>query len=65
MKKLALVALLALATTPAFASRPEGSWECPLNYAPVRCSDGLVYGNSCEAQHYGATGCSPLPFWEW
>jgi hypothetical protein len=33
--------------------------NCPQNYAPVICSDGLIYGNSCEAESYGATGCVP------
>jgi hypothetical protein len=34
---------------------------CPMNYAPVICSDGIVYGNSCLANAAGATGCTPYP----
>jgi hypothetical protein len=33
---------------------------CPQIYAPVRCSDGTVYINSCVATCQGATGCTPL-----
>ncbi|HVR97958.1 MAG TPA: hypothetical protein VMW27_15170 [Thermoanaerobaculia bacterium] len=33
--------------------------DCPLNYAPVICSNGVVYGNSCHAEAAGATGCVP------
>ena len=33
---------------------------CPLIYAPVRCSDGTIYINSCVAQCRGASGCTPL-----
>lgn len=35
--------------------------DCPQNYAPVICSDGVVYDNSCYAASYGATGCVPWP----
>lgn len=30
---------------------------CPQNVAPVTCSNGLTYINSCYAQCAGATGC--------
>ena len=30
---------------------------CPDVYAPVTCSNGLTYGNSCLASCAGATGC--------
>ena len=33
---------------------------CPQIYAPVRCSDGIIYVNSCVAQCRGASGCSPV-----
>jgi hypothetical protein len=33
--------------------------DCPENYAPVICSDGVVYSNSCFASAAGATGCVP------
>ena len=31
-------------------------------YAPVICSNGIVYDNSCFANAAGATGCTPYPF---
>jgi hypothetical protein len=67
-KRLVLAALLTLATTPAFSIPPlvgPPIDPCPMNYEPVRCSDGIIYGNSCHAATSGATGCTPVPFWEW
>jgi hypothetical protein len=67
MKKLSLVSKLTLAsalTLGAFAaptsSRPlPPPTACPENYAPVICSNGQVYSNSCFASAAGATGCVP------
>lgn len=33
--------------------------DCPSNYEPVICSNGVIYGNSCYAIADGATGCVP------
>ena len=33
---------------------------CPQIYAPVRCSDGRIFVNTCVAQCQGGTGCTPL-----
>ena len=30
---------------------------CPDNIAPVKCSNGVTYANSCLASCAGATGC--------
>jgi hypothetical protein len=32
---------------------------CPDIYAPVICSDGVVYPNQCYADRACATGCHP------
>ncbi|HKQ62828.1 MAG TPA: hypothetical protein VJS92_16165 [Candidatus Polarisedimenticolaceae bacterium] len=32
---------------------------CPDVYAPVICSNGVVYSNSCRASCAHATGCHP------
>lgn len=32
---------------------------CPDLYAPVMGSDGMVYGNACEAHAAGADDCGP------
>lgn len=64
MKKLVLVALLGLASSPAFSSFPLGPVvNCPLNYEPVICSNGCIYDNSCFAAADGATGCVPYTDW--
>ena len=34
---------------------------CPDLYAPVRGSDGMIYGNACEAHAAGADDCGPAP----
>lgn len=66
MKKLVLAALLTLATVPAFSFPLLVPIDpCPMNYDPVRCSDGVIYGNACHAATSGATGCTPVPFSEW
>ena len=49
------LSLSALAATPSEAARPL----CPDVYAPVICSNGRVYSNSCYANAAGATGCVP------
>jgi hypothetical protein len=55
----------ALATSRAAAAKPAFS-ACPRDiqcidlYAPVLCSDGKVYGNSCYAYRACATGCVPI-----
>ena len=41
------------------ANPPFQPVDCPMNYAPVICSNGIVYGNSCFANADGATGCVP------
>lgn len=38
---------------------------CPMNYAPVKCSNGQVYGNSCLAEADCQKNCQPVPFSEW
>ena len=67
MKKLSLVSRLTLAATLMLGALavPASSWtlppptNCPQNYAPVICSNGQVYSNSCYASAAGATGCVP------
>lgn len=73
MKRLSLKFAMAAALTVAALSipgptqaSPLGSGSgcprpgaCPLNYAPVICSDGVVYSNSCFASLACATGCVP------
>lgn len=69
MKKLSLKLALAAALTMAALSVPSPSHAvlpgnlhptaCPENYAPVICSNGVVYANSCFASADGATGCVP------
>lgn len=75
MKKLSLKLALAAALTVAALSIPgptqaapfgfgSGSGcphtgACPENYAPVICSNGVVYSNSCFAALDCATGCVP------
>jgi hypothetical protein len=69
MKNLSLKFTLAAALTMAALSIPSPSHAvlpgnlhptaCPENYAPVICSDGVVYSNSCFASAAGATGCVP------
>lgn len=69
MKKRSLKFALAAALTVAALSIPSPSHAvlpgglhpiaCPENYAPVICSNGVVYSNSCFASAAGATGCVP------
>jgi len=66
MKKLSLITKLTLAsalTLGAFAapapSQARPTVLCPDVYAPVICSNGHVYSNSCYASAAGATGCVP------
>jgi hypothetical protein len=73
MKKWSLKFALAAALTVAALSIPgptqaallsPGSGcpragACPENYAPVICSNGVVYANSCFASLDCATGCVP------
>lgn len=57
--KLAVVLGLALVASAAPRSEARPPVFCPDVYAPVRCSDGNVYSNSCYAAAAGATGCVP------
>ena len=59
--KLALAGALALGalTAPTFSRPLPPPTDCPLNYAPVICSNGQVYSNSCFASAAGATDCVP------
>jgi hypothetical protein len=65
--KIALAAALAAGalsipapSQAAFGSGCGGSGTlCPDVYAPVICSNGHVYSNSCEASKACATGCVP------
>jgi len=73
MKRLSLKFAMAAALTVAALSIPGPTQAspfgfgsgcphpgaCPLNYAPVICSDGVVYSNSCFASLACATGCVP------
>ena len=42
---------------PAQASFGGGNCICPDVYAPVICSNGVTYSNSCRASCAHATGC--------
>lgn len=55
---LSVGAMLTAARTEA-GFLPGPPVDCPMNYAPVICSNGIVYGNSCLADADGATGCTP------
>jgi hypothetical protein len=44
---------------PAPSQAAPGGGLCPDVYAPVICSNGRVYSNSCYAGRAGATGCVP------
>ena len=55
---LSLGAMLTAARTEA-GFLPGPPVDCPMNYAPVICSNGCVYANSCIANAEGATGCVP------
>ena len=55
----AAFALVAAATASSVA-QAKPSCICIDLYAPVRCSDGVVYSNSCFAACAGATGCVPI-----
>ena len=37
---------------------PRKGIECPMNYDPVTCSNGVTYSNSCFAYVACATGCT-------
>ena len=43
----------------ALAKPPGGGCVCPAVYAPVICSNGVVYSNGCWASCAHATGCVP------
>lgn len=62
LSKLALAFALS-ASTLAFPAPSKavvgGGYQCPDVYAPVICSNGRVYSNSCYASRAGATGCVP------
>ena len=52
--------------TTAFAGKkppappPPKGCECPDVYAPVQCSNGMIYSNGCVASCNGASGCFPI-----
>ena len=37
---------------------PRKGIQCPQNYDPVTCSNGVTYPNACEAFVACATGCT-------
>ena len=45
--------------TPADAGRCGDLQACEAIYAPVICSDGVIYDNRCYADAACATGCQP------
>ncbi|HVZ93367.1 MAG TPA: hypothetical protein VG797_02545 [Phycisphaerales bacterium] len=47
------------AATAKAVIRPPAHCICPDVYAPVTCSNGVTYSNSCRASCAGATGCVP------
>jgi hypothetical protein len=68
MKKLSLKLALAAALTVSALSIPTGSQAasgCPRDincldvWKPVKCSNGVIYSNSCYAYRACATGCVP------
>jgi len=66
MKKQAFVRLSALSLVAlafgAFASSTSaggGGFECPDVWAPVICSNGVVYSNGCYAAKAKAKNCVP------
>ena len=48
--------MLAVSATPAVAA---GGCICPEIYAPVICSNGVVYPNACVAGCHHAKDCVP------
>lgn len=59
-----LLPLASGAPADAQVQRPGKPYACPDVYAPVICSDGNVYSNSCYASVAGATGCVPYDIFE-
>lgn len=53
----AFVAAISTLVTPAAAA--FRICICPDVYAPVTCSNGVTYSNSCRASCAHATGCVP------
>jgi hypothetical protein len=69
MKNLSLIPKIAVAAAlavgalsipaPSQAACGNPGTLCPDVYAPVICSNGHIYSNSCEASKACATGCVP------
>lgn len=59
LSKLALAFAIAASALTFPAPSEAGPTYCPDVYAPVICSNGRVYSNSCYASRAGATGCVP------
>jgi len=60
----ALLAVTGVGVSSAIAKPPVrggggGGCNCPDVYAPVICSNGVVYSNGCQASCARATGCVP------
>jgi hypothetical protein len=53
----AFIVGLSTLVAPVQASFGGGHCICPDVYAPVTCSNGVTYGNSCLAGCAHATGC--------
>jgi hypothetical protein len=54
---IATVFLVGLATFATPTQAFIGHCICPDNYSPVKCSNGVTYGNACLASCAHATGC--------
>ena len=61
VRPLLLAAAFALITAAAgsTAAQARPTCTCPEVFAPVICSNGVTYSNSCFAGCAGATGCVP------
>ena len=58
----AVAAVFAVGISAFLSPAPEAAAArciCPQVYAPVKCSNGKTYPNSCVASCQHATGCVP------
>jgi hypothetical protein len=55
----AVAATFALGIVALYSPAQAKSCICPAVYAPVTCSNGVTYSNSCRASCAHATGCVP------
>jgi hypothetical protein len=55
----AVAATFAVGVIALYTPAQAGPCRCPLIYAPVKCSNGQTYPNSCVANCHHAKDCVP------